>query len=177
MSVPRYTFAMLILMAGLPGTGKSTVAAALASHVNGVVLSKDVVRHALFSPELIEYSTTQDDFVIEVLLLTAVYIWSMHPQQTIILDGRTFSRASQRQHVIDFAERARQPWRIIECICAGDIAKARLSRPDPGHPAGNRTPALYEEVKSRWEPITQEHLTVRTDAPVDYGELGRRLPL
>ncbi len=162
---------MLILMAGLPGTGKTTVATELATHVNGAVLSKDVARHALFPPALIEYSTTQDDFVIEVLLLTAVYIWSLHPQKAIILDGRTFSRASQRQHVIDFAERARQPWRIIECICADDIAKARLSRPDPHHPAGNRTPALYDEVKSRWEPITHDHITVRTDTPIVYEEL------
>ena len=162
---------MLILMAGLPGTGKSTVATQLATHVNGVILSKDVVRHALFAPELIEYSTTQDDFVIEVLLLTAVYIWSLHPTKTIILDGRTFSRASQRQHVIDFAERARQPWRIIECVCPDDIAKTRLSSQDPNHPAGNRTPALYDEVKSRWESITQEHITIRTDILVDYEHL------
>ena len=162
---------MLILMAGLPGSGKSTVAAELASRVTAVVLSKDVVRHALFSPELVEYSTTQDDFVIEVLLLTAVYIWSMHPKQIIILDGRTFSRASQRQHVIDFAVRARQPWRIIACVCADDVAKIRLSSPDPHHPAGNRTPALYDEVKARWEPITQDHLTVPTDTFIDYADL------
>lgn len=168
---------MLILMAGLPGTGKTTVATELASHVNGVVLSKDTVRHALFSPELVEYSTTQDDFVIEVLLLTAVYIWSLHPHKTTILDGRTFSRAAQRQHVIAFAERARQPWRIIECVCPDDIAKARLSRPNPTHPAGNRTPALYDEVKSRWEPITQDHLTIRSDAPIDYLALANSLSL
>ena len=168
---------MLILMAGLPGTGKSTVAAELGSHVNGVILSKDTVRHALFAPELIEYSTTQDDFVIEVLLLTAVYIWSLHPQKTIILDGRTFSRASQRRHVIDFAERARQPWRIIECICPDAIAKSRLGRPDLHHPAGNRTPALYDEVKSRWEPIAHDHLTVRTDAPIDYATVISTLSL
>ncbi len=174
---PRYTACMLILMTGLPGTGKSTVAAQLAAHVNGVILSKDVVRHALFPPELIEYSTTQDDFVIEVLLLTAVYVWSLHPKQIIILDGRTFSRAAQRRHVIDFAERARQPWRIIECVCPDELAKARLSSPDPNHPAGNRTPALYNEVKARWEPITHDHLTIRTDAPIDYPAITNGLLL
>ncbi len=171
MTDPRYTGGMLILMAGLPGTGKSTVASQLASRISAVILSKDVVRHAIFPPELIEYSTAQDDFVIDLLLQASSYLWNKHPGQVIILDGRTFSRASQRQHVLDFAERARQPWRIIECTCPDDIAKARLSRPDPCHPAGNRTPALYDEVKSRWEPITQDHTTIRTDAPIDYAQL------
>ena len=37
---------MLVAMAGLPGTGKSTLAASLAESLGGVVLSKDVVRTA-----------------------------------------------------------------------------------------------------------------------------------
>jgi predicted kinase len=155
---------MLILMAGLPGTGKSTIARELAKQLPAVILNKDTVRHALFPPELIEYSTVQDDFVIEVLLLTAVYIWSRNPQQIIILDGRTFSRIEQRQHVIDFALRAQQPWRIIECVCPDDIARQRLAQPDPNHPAGNRTPNLYEEVKRRWDPISTPKIIIDTSA-------------
>jgi len=158
---------MLILMAGLPGTGKTTIARQLAERLHATILSKDTVRHALFPPELVEYSTVQDDFVIEVLLLTAVYIWSRNPQQIIILDGRTFSTAAQRQHVIEFAQRAGQGWRIVECVCPDEIARRRLSQPDPMHPAGNRTPELYDEVKRCWEPITEERLVVRTDQPVD----------
>jgi predicted kinase len=154
-------------MAGLPGTGKSTVAAEIAKRTGAAVLSKDTVRHALFPPELIEYSTTQDDFVVEVLLLTAVYLWSIHPNKTIILDGRTFSRASQRRHVIEFAERARQRCRMVECLCAEEVAKQRLGVGAAGHPAGNRTPALYDEVKAQWEPIGEERVRVRTDEAVD----------
>jgi predicted kinase len=166
---------MLIIMAGLPGTGKSTVAAELVLRLDAVILSKDVVRHALFPPDLVEYSTAQDDFVINVLLRTAEYIWSKHPEKTIIFDGRTFSLASQRKHVIDFAERANQKWRIVECVCADDIAKARLAQSDPNHPAGNRTPQLYEEVKSRWEPVEEDHIVIRTDRSIEFQELVRAL--
>jgi adenylylsulfate kinase len=158
---------MLILMAGLPGTGKTTFATRLAERLAAVVLSKDVLRHALFPPDLIEYSTEQDDFVIDVLLRTAAYIWRRDSEKSIILDGRTFSRAWQRQNVIAFADRANQDWRIIECVCPDDIAKSRLSKPDPNHPAGNRTPALHDEVKARWEPIAEPHITVSTDSPVN----------
>ena len=166
---------MLILMAGLPGTGKSFVARELSLRLDAAILSKDTVRHALFAPDLVEYSTTQDDFVIEVLLLSAIYIWSLHPQKTIVLDGRTFSRESQRKHVIEFAERAKQPWRIVECICAEDVAKSRLSEGDPAHPAGNRTPALYDDVKARWEPITEPHVVVKADNPINFDGLIREL--
>jgi predicted kinase len=168
---------MFILMAGLPGTGKSTVARVLSPRLNAVVLSKDVVRHALFPPELIEYSTEQDDFVIELLLQTAGYLWKLRPKQIVILDGRTFSSVSQRGHVIEFAEKQHQEWRIVECVCADDVARARLAQADPEHfhPAENRTPELYDEVKRRWEPITEPKIVVRTDAPLATDDLANQL--
>jgi predicted kinase len=62
---------MIVIMAGLPGTGKSTLAQVLAARLSGRVISKDSVRHALFSEAEIEYSTEQDDFVMQVMLRTA----------------------------------------------------------------------------------------------------------
>ena len=53
---------MIVLMAGLPGTGKSTLARELAARTSGRVLSKDEIRHAIFLPEEIEFSSAQDDF-------------------------------------------------------------------------------------------------------------------
>jgi len=162
-------------MAGLPGTGKTTVAQQLAGKFEAVLLSKDTVRHALFPPELVEYSTQQDDFVIDILLRTAEYVWNINPERMIILDGRTFSRASQRRHVIDYAEKQDQSWVIVECICDDEVARQRLSQPDPSHPAGNRTPHLYDEVKRHWEPITERKLQVRTDVPVVIDELAANI--
>ena len=155
---------MLIIMAGLPGSGKSTVARQIAEQLQAAILSKDTVRHALFPAELVEYSDRQDDFVIDVLLQTAAFIWEAHPAKTVILDGRTFSRRSQRKRVIDFAEKTGQKWRIVECVCADEVARERLIRSDENHPAANRTPALYDEVKARWEPIEEEHTVIMTDS-------------
>lgn len=152
-------------MAGLPGTGKSTLADALAAKLSGTILNKDTIRHALFQPRDIEYSTEQDDFCMEIMLRSAEYLFRKDPDRVILLDGRTFSRRYQIDRVIEFANRLGQPWRILECTCSDATAKARLDKAS-GHPAGNRDYDLYLEVKRRFEPITLPKLVVNTDTPL-----------
>ncbi len=78
---------MLIMMAGLPGTGKSTLSRALAQRPDGVVLDKDLVRAALFPAPHIEYSREQDDFCQRVMLSAAEFLLSRTPRLWIFLDG------------------------------------------------------------------------------------------
>jgi predicted kinase len=157
---------MIILMTGLPGTGKSTLAKALADQLSGTILSKDKIRHAVFDAGDIEYSTKQDDFCMEIMLQPADYILHKDPARHIFLDGRTFSRRNQLDRVIELANRLNQPWRILECTCSDQTAKARLEQAT-NHPAGNRDYALYQQVKSRFEPITMPKTVLDSDMPLD----------
>jgi predicted kinase len=153
---------MLILMAGLPGTGKSTLSRALAAELGGTVIDKDQVRASLFLPADIEYSTPQDDFCMAVMLKVAGYLFRKDPSRFIFLDGRTFSRTYQLKRATGFAEAIGQPWRILECICSEDIARQRLSD-DPSHLAANRGFDLYLQVKARFEEITFSKTVIDTD--------------
>ena len=83
---------MIVMMAGLPGTGKSTLARELAVRTSGRVLSKDEIRCAIFQPEEIEYSTRQDDYCLHIMAETARYLLARDGGRVIFLDGRPFSR-------------------------------------------------------------------------------------
>src|SRR5580704_6633564 len=131
---------MIVLMAGLPGTGKTTLARELAGRTRGRVLNKDEVRHALFSPDEIEYSSRQDDFCLKVMLEAAVQLLRREPNRFVCLDGRPFSRRYQVDNVVNAAAALHQSWRIIECVCPEEVTRQRLEEQSKSgaHPAGNR---------------------------------------
>jgi adenylylsulfate kinase len=160
---------MIVIMAGLPGTGKSTLARRLAQGLPGAVLDKDVIRAALFEPGHVEYSLAQDDFCQEIMLQTAGYQLAKDAALHVLLDGRTFSRRYQRERVIEFCEQAGTTWAVLECVCAEQTALRRLAEAvaQNTHPAANRTPELYRQIQKAWEPIDRPKLVTDTDASLD----------
>ena len=157
---------MLILMAGLPGTGKSTLSRALAREFGGTVLDKDLIRGTIFTPTDLEYSTEQDDFCMAIMLKVAGYLFRKDPSRLIFLDGRTFSRTYQLKRAIGYAEALSQEWRILECICSEESARKRLSD-DSSHPAADRNFGLYLRVKARFEEIAFPKTVIDTDQPLE----------
>ena len=160
---------MIVLMAGLPGTGKTTLARELAVRTSGRLLSKDDIRHAIFLPGEIEYSSRQDDYCLHVMLETAGYLLAGNPRQAIFLDGRPFSRRYQIENVIAEAASLQQPWRVLECVCSEETARRRLVADAEGgtHPARNRDYQLYLEVQSRFETIVHAKTVIDTEQELE----------
>jgi predicted kinase len=160
---------MIVLMAGLPGSGKTALARELANRTAGRVISKDDIRHALFLADEIEYSPRQDDFCVQIMLNLAGELLRKNPERFIFLDGRTFSRAYQIENVVRAATALYQACKIIECVCAEEIIRKRLEEQSvPGaHPALNRNFQLYLDVKARFEAITLPKAIIDTAGPFE----------
>lgn len=152
-------------MAGLPGTGKTTLAHELARRTSGRVLSKDEFRHALFAGEEIEYSTRQDDFCQELMLQTASYLLERDPSWIIFFDGRPFSRRYQIENALAVAHSLHQPWRVLECVASEETVRRRLEADvmQSKHPAGNRDYSLFLDVRARFEEIRAPKTVIDTD--------------
>jgi predicted kinase len=155
---------MLIAMAGLPGSGKSTIATCLERDLGAVVLNKDRVRAALFPPRVLDYSAVQDDVTMAAIYQAAAAILRADPRQVVILDGRTFLRPGQVRDLLALASSVGASPRVIECRCDNAVAKERLERDlaQGNHPAGNRTYALYQELQAAAEPLVVPRLVLDT---------------
>jgi predicted kinase len=160
---------MIVLMAGLPGTGKTTLARELALRTAGRVISKDEIRHSLFSADEIEYSSRQDDFCLNIMLETVGHLLEQNPKRITFLDGRPFSRRYQIDNVLNAATSLHQNWRILECVCPEPVARKRLEEQTAGshHLAKNRGFELYLEVRSRFENITLPKTIIDTNQPLE----------
>jgi predicted kinase len=156
-----------VIFAGLPGTGKSSLARALAERLGAAILDKDRVRGALFPDALTEYSAEQDQLCMRAILEAAGYLTERRRVKYIFFDGRTFSTQRQIEDVLLAARQAGARWRILYLTCADAVAEERLARNDPGHPAKNRDPALYHRIKQHFEPILQPKLEVDTTLGID----------
>ncbi|MCJ7551014.1 MAG: ATP-binding protein [Anaerolineae bacterium] len=164
---------MLVAIAGLPGTGKSTLARALievlqAHGREALILDKDDVRASLFRPEDVVYSRDQDDLCVDIMLQVAGYLLHHAPDRIVILDGRTFSRRGQVETVIHAAADLAVPLVFIECHCSEATAVQRLAQDQAHqmHPAKNRGPDLYRSVRAQANALTISHLDVDTQEPL-----------
>jgi predicted kinase len=156
-----------VIFAGLPGTGKSTLATALAERLGAAILDKDRVRGALFPGALTDYSPDQDQLCMRAILEAARYLTERQRVKYIFFDGRTFSTEAQIEVVLLAAEQSGAYWRIVHVTCADLVAEERLARNDPRHPAKNRDPALYRRIKQHFEPIMRPKLEIDTTLGVD----------
>jgi predicted kinase len=165
---------IVIALAGLPGTGKSTLARALAPVLGAPILDKDEVRAALFEPHEIDYSAEQDETCMRAIHERVVE-WADRAHEvgrepsaapaSVILDGRTYSRREQVQALAALAARIAAPLLLVECICSEAVALQRLARDAAagGHPAANRGPELYRRLRASADPLPEPKLVIDTD--------------
>jgi hypothetical protein len=153
---------MLILVCGLPGTGKSTIANNLAKRLHATVLRTDVIRKELLEEPT--YTEEEKRLIYNVTFLIARYL--LEAGCNVILDG-TFYRRDLRQKVYALTRETRSRLEVIECTTPVDVIKRRMGRRltrryEPSDADFN----VYKKIKAQFEPIQREHIVVNTGKPL-----------
>ena len=151
---------LLLLLGGLPASGKSTLARALAGRLALVPLNSDVVRkervglaptaRRAAAPGAGLYSAAATEATYAALL-DAARSW-LRRGVSVALDA-SFRRADHRAAAVALAESLGVPWLAVECGCDPGTARARLAaRAHDANAVSDADWAVYQQLAVEWEP-------------------------
>jgi aminoglycoside phosphotransferase family enzyme/predicted kinase len=164
----------LVLVGGAPGTGKSTVAGALAARLGWLVLRSDEVRkdvtgvgRATGSAADVDrgiYSSDVTGRTYSELLRRAEL--ALGAGESVILDA-TWSDASWRRCAVRLADEAAADLVELRCDVASDIASARITRRvADGSDESDADALVARAIRSRFDAWPTAR-TLSTEAPVE----------
>jgi aminoglycoside phosphotransferase family enzyme/predicted kinase len=144
----------LLLVAGLPGTGKSTLARDLAAIANATVIRSDVVRKGLAGVQ----GPAQADFGAGLYTgdwTDRTYAECRRRAEAILFDGgrvivdATFAEEHRRRDFLDMARRWRVPAALLVCEADAQAVRQRLAQRVAD--ASDAGWSVYEEIARRWQ--------------------------
>lgn len=148
-----YTIKLIILICGLPGVGKTTLARELAVLIKGVVLSTDKIRKEMIRKPT--YSRKEREIIYDILLLLAKYL---HEAGVNCILDATFNKKRSRDKVREFLKLSENQIVTIECVCPEQIVLARLKQRKGDYSDADFR--IYKRMQKIFEPVDGPHIAV-----------------
>ena len=144
---------MIVIVFGLPGSGKSYFASRLAELIGAAYISSDRVRKVLFSTRT--YSANEKLSVYNAMLKKMKQ--RIVNIENVVLDA-TFYRDNIREK---FTEEAKGigPIFFIEVKAPASLIKERLQKRREDSEADFE---VYTKIKMAWEPLMEDHLILQS---------------
>ncbi len=162
---------VLVMLCGLPGTGKSTLARELTHHLPAVVVESDRVRQKLFAPAT--YSAEESRQVHQVCHI--LISWYLRHYYHVIYDATNLYEY-HRALVYGLVTRSGTRLVVAEVVARDEVVRRRLAPRRSGDRSGHHREDysdadwdVYLTMRSRAEPIQHQHITVDTSD----GDVGR----
>ncbi|MFH1237222.1 MAG: AAA family ATPase [Candidatus Aenigmatarchaeota archaeon] len=147
----------LILVCGLPGTGKTSVAEAIAKKTNARILSTDILRKELLSNP----AYTEDEKTLVYSMLFNMAGMLLKDGRNVVLDG-TFYKKELRDNVRELATKTRSGLFVVEVVCDESVVRQRLEKRCKTCCASDADFAVYKKLRKSFEQIKEKHFTIDT---------------
>ena len=144
---------MIVIVFGLPGSGKSYFAAHLANKINADYINSDKVRRAMFDTRT--YSINEKLSVYSEMLTQMKEV--VKQNKNLVLDA-TFYNNDIRKKFLDEAVDAGSIF-FIEVKAEESIIRKRLQEKRVDSEADFE---VYKKVKKQWEPLHLDHLVLQS---------------
>ncbi len=141
----------IILVCGLPGSGKSYFASRLAEKLGAEYVNSDRIRKQLFPRR--SYSESEKATVYAALLRKMEK--SINDKSALVLDA-TFHKSSARK---PFLSKANNHIYFIEVQADEAVVKERLKK---NRPYSEADFGVYELIKKEWEPLNPPYLILQS---------------
>lgn len=170
---------ILILICGLTGTGKTTIANALSAETGMKVISSDIVRKELARIQPSEHRFERfgegiytEEFTEKTYLeMFKLGEGFLKKGASVILDA-TFQKSRYRQEAMELAKKLGAEFHIIECTASDDIVRQRLDkRAKQERVASDGTWEIYEKQKKGYEEIKESHITINISTKIDIDKI------
>ncbi len=146
---------MLIIVMGLPGTGKTYFAKALAKKIDGVHFNSDNVRKALY--EKPAYTGSDKGLVYKTMFDKVCVALKKH--YFVIVDA-TFSLARYRDPYLNHVANNMIPLRIFQIEADEDTIAKRIAEKRPDSDADFK---VYQKIKSEFETLEMNQKVLKSD--------------
>jgi predicted kinase len=161
--VETTAYPVLIMMSGLPGSGKSHLSQRLAQQLSAVVIESDHVRKALF-PEP-TYSAQESTIVHRTCQRTMRRLLSKGVR--VIFDATNLVEF-QREVLYSLAERSGAALLIVRTVAPEQVIRERLEqRKDSTQSASDADWRIYRRMSKREQRIDRTHLCIDTSHDID----------
>ncbi len=144
---------MIVIVFGLPGSGKSYFASGLSTLINAEYINSDQVRKHM--PDKRTYSLNEKLSVYHEMLLKMKEF--LKQKRNLVLDA-TFYKNDIRKKFMDEAEQ-NGGIKFIEVIADEALIRERLKTPRVDSDADFE---VYKLIKEQWEPLYGLHLILRS---------------
>lgn len=158
---------MLIIVSGLPGSGKSFFASRLSKRINGKYISSDLTRKMIDARG--QYAFEDKINVYEEMARLAGD--PLREGKTVVIDA-TFYKKQMRNMFLTLATLLHQKVVYFEIVADEDTIRERLSQPRLNSEADF---SVYKQIKPQYEAFEKEHLILESTNDDIDGMLTRAM--